>query len=478
MTPVSRSPVESTEPLYCLSAAALSDLCRRREISPVEIVESFLSRIESINDQINAVIYVAENEALYASRSLERALARGEDPGPLAGVPFGVKDVIATSGILTTGGSRLFETNVPDRDATIVARLKHAGAIVVAKLNTMEFNYGDEADTPFGLVKNPWDRDCYAGGSSSGSAAAVAARMMPLAIGEDTGGSIRIPCANCGIVGLKPTFGRVPRTGTMGIAWSMDHVGPMTHDVRDAALALSVIAGGDTGDPLSSWRPVPEYQRELDGTVNGIRIGVPQEWFFDDIDPEVERAVTSAVEQLADHGAEIRPVSVPALALSLTVAWIVWGAEFTSMLEAYRAGLDQMGESTRDRLIQGEFWSAQDYLRAQRVRHLMQLECEEAFHAVDVIITPGAPSVAGQFVDGVPMVRIGDSLRPWIEESARSTAAFNLTGMPAIVVPCGFDSQNLPVGLQIAAPPHRDGLALRVADAYLSLSDTLKVPPI
>lgn len=461
------------------TAHELADLHRRGEVSPVETVEACVARIEQVDPQINSVITLCAEEALEDARRLADRIARGADPGPLAGVPFGLKDVIDTAAVRTTGGSRLYADHVPPRDAPLVARLRAAGALLLAKLNTMEFNYGDEWNTHYGPVRNPWDTERFAGGSSSGPGGAVGAHLLPFGIGEDTGGSVRLPCSNSGLAGIKPTYGRIPRTGMMQVSWSMDQPGPMARSVTDVALVLRTVAGQDAGDPSSSSRPVPDYLDGLDRGVEGLRIGVPRTWFFDDIDPEVETIVRAAIGTLEEAGARTVPVDLSLFEMTTTVAWVVIGAEFTSLHEITRSRIEEYGKAMSTRLVQGEFWSAQDYLRAQRVRHLMQRQCEAAFEEVDVIAAPAAPSFAGRFHGEEPMVRIGDELRPWIEESPRPTQPFSLTGMPAAVVRCGFGEEGLPVGLQIAAPPHSDALALRVLRAFERRSEVgERRPPV
>jgi aspartyl-tRNA(Asn)/glutamyl-tRNA(Gln) amidotransferase subunit A len=468
------------EELADLSVVELLELYRKRQTSPSEVVDACLTRIDRLDPSLNATISVLADEARYQARELSSQLARRAMPDtPLAGIPFGVKDAFFAAGTLTTGGSAIYSEYISDEDSTVVSRLRSAGGILLAKLNTMEFNYGDEWNPHYGAARNPWNSECFAGGSSSGSGAAVAARMVPFAIGEDTGGSVRLPAANCGIVGLKPTYGRVPRTGMMGTAWSMDQPGPMTRSVVDAALVLRVIAGADRLDPMSSPRSVPDYVKGMDGGLEGVRIGVPTSWFFEGIDPQVDRAVRAGIAAMEGAGALIEEIDLPLFQLSSVVAWIVVGAEFASLHDVMRARLEEYDQKTAIRLVGGEVWPAQDYLRAQRIRHLMQLECQKAFERVDVVAVPGAPSAAGRFVGRKCVVRIGTSTRSWFDVSPRSTLPFSLTGMPAIVVPCGFDDQGMPIGLQIAAPPHQDGLALRVGYAYEQLAGFTRArPPI
>lgn len=461
-----------------LTAAELVAAYRRREVSPVEVVEACLAAVDRLDGALNATISVAAEQAVAAARAVADRMAAGEAVGPLAGVPFGVKDTVDVAGLPTTGGSAIFRDHRPARDAALVGRLRAAGAIPLAKLNTMELNFGEEWNPHHGPVRNPWDLSRYSGGSSAGSGAAVAARLVPVAIGLDTGGSIRNPAASCGVVGVKPTYGRVPRTGAMAVAWSMDAVGPITRTAEDAALVLGVVAGPDAGDPSSSRRPVPDYAGALGVDLAGLRVGVPERWFFDDAVPDVEREVRGAITALEELGARVEAVDLPLVELTSIVSWIVIASEFAAAHEHHAARSAELGPVLAARLAQGGTWSATDYLRAQRARHLMQRGVEGVLRRVDVIVTPAAPTVAARFVGSECVVETPEGPRPRLEVTPRTTQPFSLTGLPAVVVNCGFDGGGLPIGLQVVAPPHRDDLALQVAHAYESTRPRPPRPPL
>jgi aspartyl-tRNA(Asn)/glutamyl-tRNA(Gln) amidotransferase subunit A len=454
-----------------LSVAELLEEYRAGTASPVEAVESCLRRCVRLEETIGAVL------TLEAERALERAAEstrrwQAGSARQLEGVPYGLKDIIFTAGVRTTGGSEVHADHVPAESATVDERLDGAGAVRLAKLQTYEFACGSTAAT-----RNPWDLASWTSGSSSGSAAAVAAREMPLAIGTDTGGSIAIPAALCGITGLKPTFGRVPRHGVMALSWTLDHVGPMTRSAYDAALALSVLAGHDPRDPTSSARVVPDYLGEISAGVAGLRIGLPDDWFFDLCHPEIEAATRRAAAVLAEQGATVEPVAFPATrtvdlhAIELMIIY----AEMASLHGGACDHRRPYGPEFRRLLVRAQFTSAADYLQALRARHLVQLDFERAFDAVDALIVPAViyrtPRTDHLVAD------LGDEERPLADVVARTTAIFNIAGIPTITVPGGFGTDRMPIGIQIATRPHSEPLCLRIAHAYQQLTDHhLRVP--
>ncbi len=445
-----------------LSAAQQARLVRRRKLSAVELVTATLDRIERLNPVLNAFITVTASQALREARLADRALAKGQEPRPLHGVPVALKDNYETAGVRTTAGSRVFLENVPSEDAEVVARLRRAGAIIVGKTHLSEFARGPMA---FGDVRNPWGLDRTPGGSSAGSGAAIGARMIAVAMGHDTGGSTRIPAALCGGVGLKETFGRVSRRGIMPLEWSMDNPGPITRTVEDAALVLSAIAGRDIRDPGSSDRPAHDYRRGLRGGVRGLRLGLPREWFFDVVDSEVKRAVMEAVRLFEGLGADTREVSMPSVRHTEEIGdHIVFGGAISYHEGTMASSADKYGPSFLAQLRARRFMSAADYVTAQRLRRLMRAEFLEALKDIDLIITPTTPQPAPQLgqaafsIEGRPVSSF--------YSLAAFTRPFSLTGLPAMTLPCGFSRAGLPVGLQLAGRPFDEATVLRAGHAY------------
>ena len=443
------------------AAAAL----RRREISSMELTASALQRIERFNPSTNAVQFVIAEAAREQAKQADEELARGEGRGPLHGIPVAVKDLFYTKGVRTTGGSRLFEDYVPDHDATVVARLRAGGAVLAGKTGMHELAYGITSSNPhFGAIRNPWDRDCIPGGSSGGSGAAVAAGMVSMAMGSDTGGSIRIPAAFCGVVGLKPTYGRVSRYGAMPLAFSLDHMGPLTRSVRDAGAALNVIAGYDPHDETSSRRPAADYVPEIEPSLRGLRIGLPENFYFDRLDPEVDAAVRAAFRTAESRGAEIVPLRVPDIAAINTVARVILMAEASALMEAHLAQRDRFGGDVLSLLDQGRLLPATDYINAQRLRRASERAFAGLWSRVDCLFTPTAPITAPRI--GETAVTVGSENEDVRLAATRLVRAINPLGLPAVSIPCGA-SRGLPIGLQIVGPPFTEALILRVAQALL-----------
>jgi aspartyl-tRNA(Asn)/glutamyl-tRNA(Gln) amidotransferase subunit A len=446
-----------------LTATALSEHYQSRTLSPVEAVAACIAEIEHHEPQINAIVTpVFEHATEAAKKSTERWMT-GTQRSPLDGVPYGLKDIIATEGVLTTGGSSLYKDNVPSVDAVLASRLADAGAVLLAKLQTFEFACGGVANNTFGPVHNPWDLSRTTGGSSSGSSAAVAAGMLPFAIGSDTGGSIRGPAAYCGISGLKPTYGRVPRTGVMGLSWTLDHVGPMARSVRDIAGVLSVIAGHHGSDPYASKRSVPDYDASLMTDVAGMRIGRATGYFRSRVHPGVLAACDTALAVLESLGAVVVDVEVPLAHLADVATWIIVYAEMASLHEPHLADIENRDEMGAVLLSLGQFVTASEYLRSLRFRAMFQQSVETAFADIDVLATPGTGTVAPRLDE--MLADIGDEQVDWVEVAARNSTPFNLTGQPALCVPCGL-VDGLPASLQLVGRPHDESSVLALGAAY------------
>jgi len=433
---------------------------RRREISPVEITRECLERIEKANPALNAFITVMADSALLAARTAEDEIGRGEWRGPLHGVPVALKDLIDTAGVRTTSASALHKDRVPEEDAEVVRRLRLAGAVILGKNNLHEFAYGGSSLVSyFGDVHNPWDVERIAGGSSGGSAAAVAAGLAYAAIGTDTAGSIREPSALCGCVGLKATYGRVSCRGVIPLSASLDHVGPLTSSVEDAGLVLQAIAGYDADDVTTPDVPVTDYVAAMRAGVKGLRAGIPRGYFFDDLDAEVKTAVEHALRGIESLGAQMKEVQleVPAdRTLQAAESYAYHAENIAKSPELYQA------ETVR-RLRSGERIAAADYIRSRRELEEARRKIRQVFAEVDVLVTPTMPIPAPAIAD---LKTDPEALRPAELKLLRNTRPFNVWGLPAISVPCGFTESGLPIGLQIAGPHWREDLVLRVAHAY------------
>ncbi len=472
-------------PLYDLTIHEARALLEAREISAVELTQAVLDRILAVDNDVRAYLTLTPEVALEQARAADAARARQDAPAsPLLGIPLAIKDVLCTAGIPTTCGSRILENFIPPYDATVVARLKAAGAVLLGKTNTDEFAMGSSTEnSAFFPTRNPWDLERVPGGSSGGSAAAVAAGECLGALGTDTGGSVRQPAAFCGIVGLKPTYGRVSRYGLIAFASSLDQVGVLTRDVTDAAILLSVIAGHDPLDSTSMDVPVPDYTAALTGDIRGMRVGVPKEYFVPGMQPEVEGAVRAAVEKLAELGAEIVEVSLPHTDYALPVYYLIAPAEASANLARYdgvRYGLRVVGSSLEDtykqtrgqgfgpevkrRIMLGTYALSAGYydayyLKAQKVRTLIKGDFDRAFEQVDVIVAPTTPTTAFRLGE-----KTDDPIQMYLSDIF--TLSVNLAGICGINVPCGFDRQGLPIGLQVMGPALGEMAVLRVAYAY------------
>ncbi len=449
--------------LHNLTIEELSPLLRNKTVSPVEVTQHYLARIEALDEQTNAFITVTADEALAQARKAEEEIAAGNHRGPLHGVPIVLKDLYDTAGIRTTAGSKIFADRVPDDDATAVSLLKAAGATLIGKTNMHEFAYGVTNDSSyFGPARNPWDLERVTGGSSGGSGAAVAAGLCVAATGSDTGGSIRMPAALCGIVGLKPTYGRISCAGLIPLSWALDHAGPLTKSVYDAAVMLGAMAGWDPQDPATLAAPVPDYTAGLRDGVAGMRIAVDPDYAFARVDPEVERAVKEALTVLQDLGAELVEVKLRRLnGAALTIL----DAEASAYHEQFlKTRPEDYQPDVRDRLGRGFQVRGIDYALAQRERQWMYREFETLFDEVDLFATPATAISAPEL--GQDETDIRGETRAVRGAIAQFTRVFNLTGLPAITVPCGLSGDGLPIGLQLAGPHLDEATVLRAAYAY------------
>ncbi len=436
-------------------AAALGERVRRRDVSPVEIVTALLDRIDRYNGMLCSYITVCADAAVAAARAAEREISAGRWRGPLHGLPISHKDIVFTRGVRTTCHSRTMLDLVPDADATVVRRLADAGMILLGKTNTTEFAVGTM--DVFGTSRTPWDPAYYSGGSSGGAGSSLAAGLAVAATGSDTGGSIRIPGALCGIVGLKPTYGRVSRHGVFPLSYSMDHVGPMCRTVADCALLLGALAGRDPLDPTSSSCPVPDYAAALAGGVRGLRLGVPRQHFYEHLDPGVDHAVRAALRHLESLGAVPEPLDLPRASDVGVIGWALLAAEaFAAHAALLRKRSADYGARARQRIAGGAFLTAAEYQQAAQIRGLWMREVDAALQRVDAIVTPttafGGISVEAQ-----------NSTPP---DTTRNTIPFNLTGHPALTLPCGFTDAGLPVGLQLVGRAFDEEMLFRIGAAY------------
>ncbi|HEY7064382.1 MAG TPA: amidase [Chloroflexota bacterium] len=453
--------------LAFLSIEALGERLRRRELSPVEITRVYLDRIAALDPTLHAFITVTGEQALTDAAAAEREIAAGQYRGPLHGVPLALKDLFYTAGVRTTAGSRILADFVPTADATVVAWLRAAGALSVGKTNMEEFAFGATTLNPHhGDCANPWDAARIAGGSSGGSAAAVVAGLCAGALGSDSGGSIRQPAGLCGLVGLKPTYGRVSKYGVVPLSWSQDHVGPMTRTVRDAAILLQTLAGHDPRDPASSTAPVPDYLDGLDDGVRGLRLGLPRDFFFERVDPALVSATRDAARELGGLGARVAEVPCPQAAPAGAAGAVILFTEATAYHEEWlRTRPADYSPAVRARLRVGAALLGTDYVKAQRARRVVVEQTLRLFDEIDVLLTPAT---------AIPAPRADEDVVHWpdgTEEDVRGatlrfTRPFNLLGLPAVVVPCGVTPSGLPLGLQIVGRPFAESTVLRVARAF------------
>ncbi len=452
--------------LGLLSAAQLAALIAKREASPVEVLDSILARIDRLEPRLNCYVAVLADQAKATARQAEQEIAEGRYRGPLHGVPIALKDLFDLAGTKTTGSSKILAENVARRDSAVARRLKEAGAVIVGKTNLHEFAFGVTTNNPhFGATRNPWDTNRIPGGSSGGSGAAVAASLCTAAMGSDTGGSIRIPAFFCGIVGLKPTFGLVSKAGALPLAWSLDTMGPMTKTVEDAALLLNALAGYDPSDPSSVPVDVPDYRAAIGKDVKGMRIGLPREHFFENVDGEVEQAVRTALSTFQDLGVEVEEVSLPHVRYAASIFPTIIQSEAAAYHEPWLLSRPQdYGMDVRGRLDTGRLILATEYINAQRARSLFIQDFQRALARVDAIVTPTVPLVAPYI--GVDNVEVAGQIYETRAAATRFTSPINLTGLPALAVPCGFSALGLPIGMQLIGSAFAETTILALAHAY------------
>jgi len=470
-----------------MTAGELIKKIRKREITSEEITLSVFKRIDAVEGKVKAFVSQTRAAALEKAREVDRKIAGGADTGALAGIPVLVKDNINVKGMRTTCSSKILENFVSPYDATVVTKLKLADAVIIGKSNLDEFAMGSSTETScFNVTRNPYNLECVPGGSSGGSAAAVSAGETVLALGSDTGGSVRQPAAFCGVVGLKPTYGRVSRFGLVAFASSLDQIGPITKDVTDTAILLNVISGYDRRDSTSVDMPVPDYTKALVNDVNGIKIGIPEQYFAAGLDKEVEKLVRDSIELLEKKGAIVKGISLPHTEYAVAAYYIIAPSEASSNLARYdgvkygyrtdennaatlvdvyeKTRGEGFGQEVKRRIMLGTYSLSSGYydayyLKAQKVRTLIRKDFETAFRQVDVIATPTAPTTA--FKKGE---KSDDPLKMYLSDIF--TISANLAGIPGISIPCGFCGDGLPAGLQLLAKPFEEEKLLRVSYAY------------
>ena len=488
------------DPLHYLAAHEAADLLARRAVSSVELTRAAFDRVRALDDSLHAFLTLTEKEALAQAEAADERIARG-DAGPLTGIPAAIKDVLCTKGVRTTCGSRILESFVPPYDAFAVQRLKEAGCVILGKANMDEFAMGSSGEnSAFGPTRNPWDKERVPGGSSSGPAAAVSAGMAFYALGSDTGGSIRQPAAHSGIVGFKPTYGRVSRYGLIAFGSSLDQIGPLTRSVRDAALVFQAIAGHDERDSTSAALDVPTVIEALAPDLKGMRIGVPKEYFMEGMDDHVRQAVRAAIDQMAGLGAEVDwEVSLPSTDHALAVYYIIAPSEASANLArydgvkygySYNEGESMwenmektrefgFGDEVKRRIMLGTYALSAGYydayyLKAQKVRTLIRREFDAAFQDHDVLVAPVSPTTAFRLGE-----KTDDPLQMYLTDVF--TIPVNIAGLPGISVPCGFspgdNGSRLPIGLQIIAKPFDEPSLFRAAYAYEQATDWHKQHP-
>jgi aspartyl-tRNA(Asn)/glutamyl-tRNA(Gln) amidotransferase subunit A len=437
---------------------------RRREVSSVELTRAALDAIERLNPKLNAILLLTAEHALERAREADAELAAGRDRGALHGIPIAHNDVFCTKGVRTNCASKILGDSAPDHDAAVVEKLDAAGAVMVGKTNMHELAYGITSNNPhYGPVRNPWDTTRIPGGSSGGAGAAVASEMVFMGTGSDTGGSIRLPASLCGIVGIKPTSGRVSRYGVLPLDFSLDHMGPLARSSRDCAVVLEAIAGWDPRDDTSSRRPVEKYLAEENCSIAGLRVGVPENFYFERVDPEVEKAVRGAVARAESLGARAVPVRVPDIAALNAVSRVILLAEAAAVMERHLDRRDLIGPDVLALLDQGRFIPASDYINAQRLRRMFRREFRNVWKDADVLFVPTSAVTAVEI--GQTTVSVGG-----VEDDARLAntrflRGINALGSPALSLPCGLDRRGLPIGLQIVGPDWGEAAILRAAAA-------------
>lgn len=473
-------------------------LIKEKEVSPVEITKTLLKRIEDLDGDLNTYITVLGDSALQSAERAEKEIAEGNYKGPLHGVPIALKDIFVMKGAPSTCGSKMLENFISPYNATVAQKLLDSGAVILGKNNMDEFAMGSSTETSyFGPTRNPWDTDRVPGGSSGGSAAATAASLCLGSVGTDTGGSIRQPASLCGVVGMKPTYGRVSRFGMIAFASSLDQAGPLTQTVEDSAIMLNAIAGGDRRDSTCVDAPVPDYTQSLSGDIKGVKIGIPKEYFVDGMDPDVEDSAKKAIEALSDLGAEIVEISLPHTEYAVLTYYIIAPSEASSNLARYdgvkygyrasgakslidmykRTRAEGFGEEVKRRIMLGTYALSAGYydayyLKALRVRTLIKQDFDEAFKKVDAIVAPTSPETAFKIGE-----KTDDPIKMYLSDVL--TIPCNIAGLPGISLPSGLSSTGLPIGIQVLGRPFDEETMFRVAHAYEQRSEwSGKRPPV
>lgn len=481
-----------------LSIKEAGALIKAKEVSPVEITKALLQRIEDIDGNLNTYITVLADSALESAGRAEKEIAEGGYKGLLHGVPVALKDIFVMKDVPATCGSKMLENFIPPYSATVTQKLVDAGAVILGKNNMDEFAMGSSTETSyFGPTKNPWDKDRVPGGSSGGSAAATAASLCLGSVGTDTGGSIRQPASLCGVVGMKPTYGRVSRFGMIAFASSLDQAGPLTKTVEDGAIILNAIAGGDRRDSTCVDAPVPDYTSSLTGDIKGVKIGIPKEYFVDGMDPDVEESAKRAIDMLQDLGAEIVEISLPHTEYAVLTYYIIAPSEASSNLARYdgvkygyraentknlvdmykKTRAEGFGEEVKRRIMLGTYALSAGYydayyLKALRVRTLIKQDFDEAFKKVDTIVAPTSPETAFKIGE-----KTDDPIKMYLSDVL--TIPCNIAGLPGISLPSGLSSNGLPIGIQVLGRPFDEETMLRVAHAYEKHSGwSWKRPPV
>lgn len=470
--------------LYEKPAHVLHDMLVKKEITAVELTEDVLARIDEAEGEVKAYLTITRDEALAQAKAVDEKIAKGEKISFLEGIPGAIKDNICTNGIKTTCASKILEHFVPPYDATVMTKLKAQNPVILGKTNMDEFAMGGSTENSgYYPTRNPWNLDCVPGGSSGGSAAAVAAGTAIWSLGSDTGGSIRQPASFCGVVGLKPTYGRVSRYGLVAYASSLDQIGPLTRDVTDCANLLNIIAGHDEMDSTSSEAAVPDFTKALVEDVKGLKIGLPKEYFVDGMDPEVEKTVRAAIEKYREMGAEIVDISLPHTKYAISAYYLIAPAEAATNLQRYdgvsygervesddlvgmmtKTRTEKFGEEVKRRIVIGNYALSAGYydayyLKAMKVRTLVQQDYNEAFRNVDVIMAPTAPTPAFKIGE-----MVSDPLQMYLQDAC--TVPLNLAGLPGISIPCGYSESGMPIGLQIIGKALDEETILRAAYTY------------
>ena len=461
-----------------LSATELSAMIKSRRVSPVDAAEAYLRRIDEVDGKLNSYITVCGDEALAQARRAQEEIASGGYRGPMHGVPVAVKDQFYTAGVRTTGGSAILEDFVPEEDATVMANLKRAGAVLLGKLNMSEFAMGDAFHHPFGRPLNPWGRSRSPGTSSSGSGAATAAFLCATSLGEDTGGSVRVPAAFCGLVGIRPTWGLVSRYGVLGASWSQDIVGPISRTTADCAMTLNAVAGYDPKDRYTRNAAVPDYLSELDGGIHGLNVGVVRDRVqAEAVDPEVRERVEAAVSDLRRLGTVVRDVTIPLIVESAAIYSAVTMADIA---EAHREGiknrLDRYDHNNRVRLLTSSILPSPVHQKALKLRHVLRQQVLDALQRVDVLVMPTS-SVPAPLIPTAAGIAGKQQVLDDYSGRRSFTTPFNLANVPALSIGCGFTTDGLPVGLQIAGRPFEETTLFRVAHAYEKATDWHKRRP-